>query len=85
MLDIADVRELLKTACEEAGSQSAWGKAHSISKAEVSGVLTPYGPSPRQPGKLILGALGLRKIIRYERLADEWQKYQDALDQPGIK
>ena len=53
-----DVRDLLKRACERAGTQGAWAKAHEVSAAYVSDVLL----GRRDPGPAICEALGLEAV-----------------------
>ena len=59
-----EVRELLLSACEEAGTQQAWAKAHRISPQYVTDVLKER----REPGGKMLAALGLRRVVAYERI-----------------
>ena len=61
MLDSIAVFALLNRAVESAGSARAWAAHHKISPGYVGDVLA----SRRQPGRAILRALGLRKIIRF--------------------
>jgi hypothetical protein len=49
------VLQLLRAACEKAGGQSAWGRAHGIKQQYVSAVLS----GDRPPGPRILAALDL--------------------------
>jgi len=46
------------------GSQRAWAKRHNISTQYVSDVLS----SRRPPGGKILQALGLKRVVSYERV-----------------
>ena len=59
-----DVRGLLLEMCEEAGTQQAWAKAHRISPQYVTDVLKER----REPGGKMLAALGLRRVVAYERI-----------------
>lgn len=59
-----DVRALLATECAKMGSQAAWAKRAGLSKAYVSDVLL----GRREPAKGVLGPLGLRVTVRYERI-----------------
>lgn len=61
----AEVRDLLREACIDAGSQRAWATEHGVSPVYVSDVLS----GRREPGEKILDALGLRKIVSYEPIA----------------
>lgn len=56
-----DVFVQMRAACKDAGGQAAWAERHGMSAAYVSDVLN----SRREPGPKILGALGLRKVVRY--------------------
>ena len=47
--------------CEAPGGQAAWAKAHGVSAAYVNDVLRER----REPGKSILDALGLEKVVTY--------------------
>jgi len=62
-LSNVDVRVLLKAECDKAGSQRAWAKAHGVSAAYVSDVLSDR----RNPGRSILAPLGLIETTRYVR------------------
>jgi hypothetical protein len=57
----AQVRELLRRNCQEAGSQQAWAALHGLSAPYVSDVLG----GKRAPADAILGALGLQKVVIY--------------------
>ena len=48
-------------------SQAAWAKEHGISQAYVSDVINRR----REPGKAILEALGLERVITYRVKGDE--------------
>ena len=65
-MNVDEMRALLKLACERAGSQVAWAKAHDVGAAYLSDVLN----GRREPGGKILRALGLRRLTCY-RAADE--------------
>ena len=58
----ADVIDLLRRQCKEAGSQKAFADANGISAQYVTDVLHKR----REPGEAVLSALGLRKVITYE-------------------
>lgn len=45
------------------GNQSAWARSRGISPAYVSDVLA----GRRDPGKLILDAIGLERVVTYRR------------------
>ena len=59
----ADVRALLRQECSAAGSQQAWAAAHRVSAQYVCDVLKER----REPADAILAALGLRRVVTYER------------------
>ena len=54
---------LLIRACEQAGSQAAWAKAHGVSAAYVSDVVN-YRKSP---GSKIVEAMGFERVTVYRR------------------
>ena len=54
-LSADEVRERLRKACEDAGSQAAWARDHGVSPAFVCDVLC----GRRQPGELITLGLDL--------------------------
>ena len=54
----------LRTACDEAGSQSAWAEAKAVSPAYVSAVLAKR----MEPGEAILSALGYERVVLYRRV-----------------
>jgi hypothetical protein len=56
-----DVRFLLGIECQRAGSQKAWAELHDLRPTYVNDVLL----HKRAPGKAILAALGLRRIVNY--------------------
>jgi len=58
------VRDLLKRACEEAGSQKAFADKHGLSGAYISDVLQ----GRRDLGKSILDALGIVAVTTYRRI-----------------
>jgi hypothetical protein len=55
----------LRAACEKAGGQSAWARAHGVTQQAVSLVLT----GRRAPGPRILDALGLARVSRITKKA----------------
>lgn len=61
LLDSLDVFKRLRAACQAAGGQAAWAARHGISAPYVSEVLN----STREPGPLILNALGLKKVVKF--------------------
>ncbi len=60
-----DVRAELRRACDEQGSQNAFAKKAGISSQYVADFLK----SRRGPGATLLRALGLKKVVTYEREA----------------
>lgn len=65
MLSILEVRERLRTECEQAGSQSAWARAHKLSAPYVGDVI--HGR--REPGAAIMHALGIERVVQYREVA----------------
>lgn len=61
LLTAAQVRERLREACKEAGSQSAWARKVGISKQFLSTVLLGHV----DPTELMAEALGLTRVARY--------------------
>ena len=59
-----EVREMLRAAVAQAGSQGAWAKAAGISQAYAHDVLNRR----RAPGASILAALGLERVVTYRRV-----------------
>ena len=57
-----DVRELLRKACDKAGSVRRWAMDHELSNSYVSRVLQ----DGEAPGASILEALSLEKIVVYQ-------------------
>jgi hypothetical protein len=62
MLSVEEVRQKLRDACLEAGSENAWAKANGLSQPYVNDTIK----GRREPGAGILRALGLKRIIGYE-------------------
>jgi hypothetical protein len=58
-----DVRNLLRNACEKAGTAAAWADANDLSAAYVSDTLS----KKREPGPAILKALGLTSEMQYRK------------------
>jgi hypothetical protein len=52
------VREMLREACAEAGSQSSWARTHLFSAQYVTDILS----GRRAPGNGVSRALGLKKM-----------------------
>lgn len=60
-----DPRKILKQ--RTAGNNAAWAKQNGVSASYVSDVLA----GRREPGKLILDALGLERVVTYRRKKDQ--------------
>lgn len=58
-----EVRNLLRRACQQAGTAAAWAKDHGLSPAYVSDTLS----RKREPGPAILKALGLTSEMQYRK------------------
>jgi len=65
-LNQQDVIDRLRAAIEAAGSQAAFAEKHKISLQYVNDVLR----GRREPGKLILEALGIERITLYREKLD---------------
>jgi hypothetical protein len=79
-LTAEDVRAHLKAACEAAGGQAAWAKAHRVSGAYVNDII--HGRC--DPGSLVLGPLGLRQVERLYAPADEALHPEHAYDASAL-
>ena len=62
-MTLPDLYADLRRACEAAGGQQAWARAHGISPAYVCDVLN----ARRAPGTKILRALGWIRLVTYQR------------------
>lgn len=60
------VRDMLRAACEAAGSQKAWAAANRVSTAYTNDVLT----GRREPGDAICAALGVCRVVAYRKLSE---------------
>lgn len=60
-MTLQEVRKVLKEDCERSGCQAAWGMKHGISPGYVSDVLV----GRRKPGRAILKALGIERVVTY--------------------
>lgn len=60
-LTLDDVINLLRKRCEEDGSQKAFAIYNDISPQYITDVLR----RKREPGAMILDALGLQKVVTY--------------------
>lgn len=63
LLTANDVRKLLRARCEAMPSTRAWAAKHGLSQPYISQLLS----GSRDPGDKVLAALGLRRIVRYQR------------------
>jgi hypothetical protein len=59
-----DVRDLLSAECRKAGNQRRWADRHRLSPSYVSDVIK----GARNPADAILAALGVRRVVTYERI-----------------
>jgi hypothetical protein len=66
LLTADDVRFALRAAVAKAGNIRIWAEAHHCCKTLVSQVLS----GKREPGFYICRALGVRKVVNYEIVAD---------------
>lgn len=62
MIDQIEVCRRIAAACKHAGGQKAWAEANGLSAGYVSDVLN----ARREPGKSVLDALGLVRVVRYQ-------------------
>ena len=62
-MTIDQVVALLRRRCNSEGGQAAWAKAHDISAGYVNHALQRH----RDSGEAILLALGLVKVVTYQR------------------
>lgn len=63
VMDDDDVRDLLRQACEAAGSQRAFALEHGINIGLLSSIYNGH----RRPVPQVLEALGLRVVKGYQR------------------
>jgi hypothetical protein len=63
LLDLADVRELLRSEISSAGSQTEWARQKSLDRVSICYVLNERRP----PSPRLFKALGLRKVVAYTR------------------
>lgn len=64
MMTADDVRDKLREACAELGSQKAWAKRHGVGDAYVSDILA----GRREPGESVLKGLRLKRVVSYAPL-----------------
>jgi len=60
-MSAGELREMLRAACDAAGSQKAWAAANHVSTAYTNDVLT----GRREPGEAICSALGVCRVVTY--------------------
>lgn len=65
MATLTDVLTLLETEFQLAGSAAVWARSKGLAPGYVSDVI--HGR--KEPGKKILDALGLERVITYRRMA----------------
>jgi len=63
LLDLSSMRKMLRRDVERVGGQVAWAKRHGLHPSTINKVLNEQ----RLPGRRMLGALRLRKVIAYQR------------------
>lgn len=63
-MTLADVYAQMRSECAAAGGQRAWSNKHGISEQYVSDVMN----ARHDPGEKILTALGLRRVVTFERI-----------------
>jgi DNA-binding transcriptional regulator YdaS (Cro superfamily) len=63
LLDLQAMRRLLGREVDRAGGQVAWARRHGLHPSTINKVLNEQ----RLPGRKMLAALNLRKVIAYQR------------------
>ncbi len=63
-MEADDVRRLIAREADEIGSVAKWAERNKVSQAYAAHVLQ----GRQEPGKKLLAVLGLRRVIRYERV-----------------
>lgn len=63
LIDLPAMRRALRREVERAGGQVAWAKRHGLHPSTINKVLNEQ----RLPGRRMLSALNLRKVIAYQR------------------
>jgi hypothetical protein len=66
MLTEQDIRDRLRAAIKQAGSQAAFARQHNISLQYINDVMN----GRRDMGQKILDALGIEKIVTYRERSD---------------
>ena len=64
LIDLPTLRKLLRREVERAGGQVAWAKRHGLHPSTINKVLNEQ----RLPGRRLLAALNLQKVVAYQRL-----------------
>lgn len=72
-MTLDDVLNLLLAECEKAEGRKRWAEAHKLSPAYVSDVLNRR----REPGKKILTALGVEKVVSYRKVRAAAQRAKE--------
>ena len=62
-IDLHGMRKLLGREVDRAGGQVAWARRHGLHPSTINKVLNEQ----RLPGRKMLSALNLRKVIAYQR------------------
>lgn len=65
-MDLDDVLAALRTEIEAVGTAKAWAERQGVNPSYVSDVLNKN----RDPGPVILNALGLEKVVSYRVAAE---------------
>ena len=63
LIDLQAMRKLLGREVDRAGGQVAWARRHGLHPSTINKVLNKQ----RLPGRKMLSALNLRKVIAYQR------------------
>lgn len=63
LIDLPTLRKLLRREVERAGGQVAWAKRHGLHPSTINKVLNEQ----RLPGRRLLAALNLQKVVAYQR------------------
>jgi hypothetical protein len=66
LLGIENVRKMVRAKIKRAGGQKHWARLTGIERTNVSSVLSGQRP----PSKGLLKALGLRKVIAFEKIKE---------------
>lgn len=66
-MSLDEITAMLRFFCDQAGSKSAWAREHGVAPVYVGRVLA----GRELPGPKLLTAMGLRRVVSYERIAKE--------------